>query len=59
VEKTISGNHQWKIPSVVALVTCGKTPVTVTWSEHFKICCRVIITLANTIFGAQGFRADL
>jgi len=24
-------------------VTCGKTPTTVTWSEPFKICCRVIV----------------
>jgi len=30
--------------SVGALVTCGKTPTTVTWSEHLKIYCRVIVT---------------
>jgi len=25
-------------------VTCGKTPNIVTWSEHYRICCHVIIT---------------
>jgi len=29
--------------SVGTLVTCGKTPATVIWSEHLKICCRVIV----------------
>ena len=28
-------------PLVGAPVTCGKTPTTVTWSEHLKIYCRV------------------
>jgi len=27
----------WKKPSVGALVTCGKTPATVTWRKHLKI----------------------
>jgi len=26
------------------MVTCSKTPTTVTWSEHLKIYCRVIVT---------------
>jgi len=25
-------------------VTCGKTPNIMTWSEHYKICCHVIVT---------------
>jgi len=34
----------WKKPSVGALVACGKKPTTVTWSDHLKIYCRVIVT---------------
>jgi len=30
--------------SVWALATCGQTPTTVTWSEHLKIYCHVIVT---------------
>jgi len=37
----------WKKTSVGALVTCGKRSTIVTWSEHWKIYCRVIVTQAK------------
>jgi len=33
-----------KNPAVGALVTCGKTPTTVTLNERLKIYCRAIVT---------------
>jgi len=33
----------WKKPAVGALVTCEKTPATVTWSERLKIYYRIIV----------------
>ena len=32
-----------KKTSLGALVTCGKTPATITYSEYLKFCCRVIV----------------
>ena len=40
----LGDGHHWQRPWVGALVTCGKTPTIVTWSERVKIYCSIIVT---------------
>jgi len=40
----LKNRSRWKKPSVGALVTCGKTPATVTWRKNLKIFYRAIVT---------------